>query len=336
MLKKRNIIIIGLLVIIIGGVTIFKVKDTSSKNASVKTVTVKKDTITNSISASGKIQADIKVDLKFQTSGELVYVGVKEGDKIEKWQVIAQLDQRELQRKLLKALRDYSKERWDFEQDKTVTYKDIFVTDTIKRILEKNQFDLDKSIADVEIADIALKYSALVSPISGIVTSIDTPIANINITPSNASFTVVDPNSLTFKADIDESDISNIKEGQEVLITLDAYPDKEIKGIVSSIGFVSETTSGGGNGFPIKIKLPENEDLKYKVGMNGDIKIIIKEIDNVISIPTTAITKENGKKFIFVKERDKKIKKEITTGYETDEYVEIKTGLSPGDKVIVE
>lgn len=333
--KKKNIIIVIILVVILFLVYqfFFLGKKTSSSEKIISPV-VKK--LSKNISASGKIIAKNQIDLKFQTSGQLVWVGVKEGDHVNAWQSIAQLDKRELEKKLIKSLRDYSKSRWDFEQDKNDTYEGQILTDTIKRILEKNQFDLDKSVADVEIADIALKFSTLLTPISGIIIHIDIPVAGVNITPSTAVFTVADPESLVFKADIDESDIGNVSENQKVLVVLDAFPDKNIEGKVDKIGFVSETTSGGGNGFPIEMKLPENDGLNYKIGMNGDITITTEEKNNVITLPFNSIKREQKKTYVYVKIGNNKLKKEVKLGMETDDDVEIISGLSQNDKVVLE
>lgn len=242
-----------------------------------QTALVQKENLRLSVSATGTVQSENQVDLKFQTSGLLTWVGVKEGDKVKKWQAIASLDKRELEKNLIKILRDYNKERWNFDEADKVTYKDKVITDTIKRILEKNQFDLDKAVLDVEIKDIALKFATLTSPIEGIVTHIETPIAGINITPAGAVFTIADPNSMKFTANIDEVDINQIKIGQKVLITLDAYPNEQFEGTVNKIGFASVTTKGGGAAYPIDIYLPENKDLQFKVGMNGDVEIILAE-----------------------------------------------------------
>ncbi|HUS59910.1 MAG TPA: biotin/lipoyl-binding protein [Nevskiaceae bacterium] len=75
-----------------------------------ETAKIKKEEIIQTVSASGGVEAENQVTLKFQTSGKLAWVGVKKGDKVKKWQAIASLDKYDLQRKLIKALRDYSKE----------------------------------------------------------------------------------------------------------------------------------------------------------------------------------------------------------------------------------
>lgn len=329
--------LISILTIVLLVAFFFYQKSTSiqSKSTDEKEITVVKKTLQKTISASGKIKAENEAVLKFQTSGLLSWVGVKEGDNVEKWQTIAFLDNRELKKTLEKSLRDYSKERWDFEEDKEVTYKDRVVTDTVKRILEKNQFDLEKSVLDVELDDIALRFATLATPISGIVTGIDSPIAGVNITPATASFTVSDPDSLIFSAEIDEADISHIKLKQKVLLTLDAYPEEEIKGAIYKIGFTAKTTSGGGNAFPVKIKLPPNKNLEFKIGMNGDANIIFQEKKGALVLPINVLSIENGKTYVEKLVNGNKVKTFVTTGLETDEETEIKKGLSVGDKVIL-
>ncbi|MCX6725839.1 MAG: efflux RND transporter periplasmic adaptor subunit [Candidatus Shapirobacteria bacterium] len=334
-IKRHKILSIFILVlVIILGVTIpLRVKASVKKNQP-QTALVQKENLRLSISATGTVQSENQVDLKFQTSGLLTWVGVKEGDKVKKWQTIASLDKRELEKNLIKTLRDYNKERWDFNEAGEVTYKDQIITDTLKRILEKNQFDLDKAVLDVEIKDIALKFANLTSPIDGIVTHIETPIAGINITPAGAVFTIADQNLMKFTSNIDEVDINQIKNGQKVLIILDAYPNEQFEGTVNKIGFASVTTKGGGTAFPVEIKMPKNDDLRFKVGMNGDIEIISEEKEAVLTVPNQALYQKDNHDFVKILENNKIKEIEVKKGLETDTKTEILEGLSEGQKVI--
>jgi len=311
----------------------FRVKATAEKNKP-QTVEVKKTSLRSTVSASGSIEAENQVDLKFQTSGLLSWVGVKEGDQVKKWQALASLDKRELEKNLLKALRDYNKERWDFDEDSQITYQNEIIDSTIRRVLEKNQFDLDKAVADVEIKDLAIKLSTLVSPIEGIVTHIDEPIAGVNITPATAVFTVADPAGMKFVANIDEVDIANIKEGQKAIITLDAHPDQEFQGTVKKVSFAAITTRGGGTAFPIEIGLPENESLQFKVGMNGDVEIVLTEKENVLVVPNQALFQKKDQAFVKILQNGKIKEVEVKIGMEGETETEIIEGLQEGQQVI--
>lgn len=332
---RRKFLFLFLAVLILGLVGWQVQTRYQAQKEQIKTASVKRGDLAQIISASGKIKSDKTIELKFQTSGQLVWVGVKVGDEVNPWQAIAQLDARELELNLKKALRDYSKERWDFEEDIKVTYKDKVITDTIKRILEKNQFDLNKAVADVEIKDIALKLATLVTSIGGIVTRIDTPVAGVNITPATAVFEVADPGELIFNVEVDETDIGKVKIGQQVKTALDAYPDEEFVGTVNKIAFTSTTTSGGGTAFLVEVKLPENENLRFKIGMNGDVEIIIQEKKNVLIVPTTAIYRQKDETFVYVWDGNRKQRQNVKIGLETDDGVEIIDGLGGDEKVVL-
>src|SRR3989344_7100970 len=119
-IKKRWYVIVGM-VIVIGFIfyqrqtTLLRAKKEKSR------FTVKKQTIKDELSLSGEIAADEHVILRFQSSGRLAWVGVKEGDYVKKYQGVASLDQREVQQNLKKYLNTYVNERWDLDQEKQDT-----------------------------------------------------------------------------------------------------------------------------------------------------------------------------------------------------------------------
>lgn len=305
-----------------------------------ETAKVKKEDLSQTISASGEVESENQVTLKFQTSGQLVWVGVKEGDYINKWQAIASLDKREIEKNLKKKLLAYMDERWDFEQ----TYEDydvegrplekVTLTPAEKRILEKAQFDLDSAVIDVEIQALAKELATIISPIDGIVTEIESPIAGINITPATANFTIANPSEMKFVANVDESDIGEVRIGQKVIIALDAYPDEEFEGEAGKIAFAAITTRGGGTAFPVDIFLPENIEQKFKVGMNGDTEIILTLREKVLAVPLEAIKRKNGKIYVQIIEERKIREVEVKTGIESETKVEILEGLVEGQIVI--
>lgn len=309
--------------------------------AKYETAKVKKEDITSSISASGQIEAERQVTLKFQASGQLVWVGVKEGDMVKKWQAIASLDVREVEKNIKKKLLDYMNERWDFEQsmedygiEGIPIEKKGTLTDAEKRILEKAQFDLDNAVLDVEIKDLAKKLATIHSPIDGIVTDIEAPIAGVNITPATATFTVADPSEMKFVANVDESDIGEIRIGQKGEIALDAYLDELFESEVGKISFSAITTRGGGTAFPVHIILPENDEEKFKVGMNGDVEIIVSQVKEVLTVPIEAIIERKGIKLVKLVEERTINEVEVETGVESETKIQILTGLDEGQVVV--
>ncbi len=330
-------LVIGLIVAVVAIVWLVNAR-AGGQAAKFETATVARKDLAQAVSASGKVKAQEQVDLKFQTSGLLTWVGVEEGDRVKKWQAIAKLDTRELQKTLEKYLIDYSGQRNDFEETWRVTYggkrPEQALTDTVKRILEKNQWDLQKAVLDVELKDLAVRLATLTTPIDGIVTHIDTPYAGINITPATAVFSVANPKAMLFKANIDEADVTKVKEGQEATVALDAFPEEKFTGKISKVNFEAITTKGGGTAFVTEVLLPENTDLRFKIGLNGEMEVATAKRENVLVVPSEAVYAKNGTNYVKVLADDKVSEVAVTTGLETDQEIEILTGLTSGQKVI--
>lgn len=336
-MNKRIIVVIIAVLLIAGFGYGFRHRAQKDSKDKIQTVEVKRTRITNSISSSGKTDAEKKVDLKFQTSGRLAWVNVKEGDSVTAWQAIAGLDTREVEKNLKDVLLDYSNERNDFEETWRVTYggkkPTDALTDTVKRILEKNQWDLEKAVVDVEIKHLAVEYATLVTPISGIVTHIDTLVAGVNITPATAVFTIADPSSIVFSANIDEVDVGEIKEGMKAEVRLDAFPDLVFSGTVSKIAFSSQSSSGGATIFPVDISFDEHKD-NLRLGFNGDVDIILETKDNVLVVPEEAVKTDGDKRYVYVEKNGSYEKRNVSLGLITDDAVEITEGVEEGEKVV--
>ena len=302
------------------------------------TTTVKKGNLEKIVTLSGVIDAHQKANLRFQGSGLLTWVGVKEGDMVKKWQAIASLDKRSLQKSFEKEMNDYLAYRWDWEQGREdYQYDDKWfeISDESKRILEKNQFDLNKAVLDVELADLSVRLATLTSPIEGIVTNIDAPNPGINITPATAEFVVVNPKTVFFYAEADEDEVVDIKEVQAVSIYIDAYPEKTFSGKVSRIGF-SPSNSTGSPKYPIEIDfdLVDNTDLQFRLGLEGEGDVIIEKRSDVLYLPLGSVNGDEEKWVYVVNSKGEKEKKIVETGLQTDDDIEITAGLQEGETVV--
>jgi RND family efflux transporter MFP subunit len=305
----------------------------------LKTQKVEKGRIETVVSSSGSIRSETEIKVQFQSSGKLAWLGVKEGDRVKKGQALASLDKEGLRKSFEKAMNDFLTSRWDFEQ-KRADYKFQFdhalITDDIQRILDKTQFSLNKSVLDVEIANLAVKYAAIYSPIDGVVTDVEPPVAGVNIVYTSAYVEVVDPKKMEFEAIVDEADISSLKDGQNASIILDAFPKEEIESKIKRISFKSTPTTSGGTGFFVYLSLPENRMEKMRIGLNGDFQAITNSKDNVLTIPLDALLEEDDQNFVFKVHNQKVIKTKVEAGLRNDDFVEITSGLDEGDLVITE
>jgi membrane fusion protein, multidrug efflux system len=311
----------------------------NAKKIEANSYTVKRQTLTETLSLSGEIDAEEKAELRFQTSGLLTWVGVKEGDYVKKYQTLASLDKRDLQNSMSKLLNTYSKTRWDFEQaqDDNKDWQTAGMTDAaraaVKRTLDKYQFDLNNSVLSVESQALALKFASLWTPIEGVVTSIDAPFAGQNITPATATFEVINPKTIYFSSTADQTEVTSFVPGMTGQVTLDSFPDTVFEGTVQNISF---TPKAGESGTVYEIKVGVDTTVlgdKLKLGMTGDINFVIKEIPNVLVIPEGYLKKDNGKYSVTVIEAGKMIKKEVTVGDAVEGMMEITGGLNEKDVI---
>lgn len=284
------------------------------------------------IEVSGEIQADESADLHFQAAGKLAWIGVKEGDEVEKWQAVASQDKRTLEKQLKQDLIAFEKEYRDYQQS---VEDNPLVNHHFQRILEKAQFDLTSEVLDVEIKNLAIELATLVTPIEGIVTQVDTPVAGVNVTTSD-SITIVNPNTLYFEAEIDESDIGFLQEGQIAIIVLDAYQDQELESQVQRVDFQASTSEGGGTVFKVELSLPEKENIKYRLGMSGDSEIVLSEKQDVLAVPFEAVIERQGMSFVEVlAELNQVERREIEIGLVTDDYLEVLSGLDESEQILL-
>jgi len=343
----KKIIIISI-ILVISGFSIYKVKANTKTSDIPKfddkketTVSPKRDTVKEEITLTGSVDASIKANLQFQTSGQLAWVGVKVGDKVKKYQAIASLNKEILKKQLQADFNTYRSALATFDdtQDDYKNEKDnLTLTDDMKRILIRSQNTLDNSVINYELQDLAIKYATLTSPINGVVTEVEQSNSGINITPASATFSIIDPTSIYFKAQIDQEDVTRVKIGDKTTIALDSFPDKNFESEVTYISFtpISGQTS---TVYEIRFKLVgnDNQNINYRLGMDGDAVISLRQVENTLTIPADAVRQDKDESYVLIKSGDNQIltKKTVKIGIETDTTVEILEGLSENDQVVI-
>lgn len=337
-MRKRWYILILVLLLGVGGLW----WGTHSKQEQFKEYTVTREPIKVTLSVSGNLNADRRADLSFQTGGRLSWVGVAEGQRVRKWQALASLDQRSVEKTIKKDLNTYLATRSDFQTTResnnvTTDNLDQYTLSTAaRRVLEKSQYDLNNSVLDVEIQSVAKEFATVVAPFDGIVTTLALANPGVNVLATTPLATVIDPTSLYFQAQVDEVDLAKVRVGATVELILDAYPDDPISSTVSSIGFSPVALSGGGTGYNVRIGIPsQTEDLKYKFGMNGTAVVTVQESNDALTLPIAAVSQTSGRSTVLIRNGKSVEEKNITTRLESSDAIEITGGLSEGDKVVV-
>ena len=252
---------------------------------------------------------------------------------------MASLDQKELRKNLQTQFNNYESQLSQFD-DTNDQYKHekeaLLLTDTIKRILVRTQNSLDNAVINYELTDMSIKEATITSPIDGIVTAIDQPFAGVNVTPATATFTIISPSKLYFKSEIDQEMVNKVKIGQAATLKLDSFPDQTLN---SKINYIAFTPVAGETStvYQIRLDLPsgDNSNLAYRYGMDGDATLILSQADNVLTVPSDAVNDDNGQRFVYVKNDNNLIRRDVKTGIETDTSTQIIDGLTQNDQVVI-
>jgi len=186
--------------------------------------------------------------------------------------------------------------------------------------------------ASWELAKLQLGFTEIRSPLAGVVSErliekgelvrVGTPIVSL-----------VDPKKLYVKATIDEFDAQKVRLGQEVLISVDAFPGETLQGKVYQI---SPVVSGGKletRTFTVKVSIEGNRPVK--AGMSADIEIVVSRLRDVLFLPSLAVVEKEARRFALVVEGSRVRLRPLEVGDSNWTYVQIKGGLSAGNQVVL-
>ena len=197
---------------------------------------------------------------------------------------------------------------------------------------------LDSLKADKALNNADLSKTVLYSPIDGIITKSEAKRGEI-VAANGSLITVMSENKLQIKADVSEINISKISVGNSVSIVFDAIPNAVYQGRVLYID-PSAVLIGGVATYKVTVSLVDESLTKagspIRSGLTANLKIISKQVDNVLKVPAYAIEKKNGASFVKVISGKAVTNREVTTGlHGKDGTIEVVSGLSDGEIVEV-
>lgn len=357
---KKKIIIAVAIVAIVGLIIYFA---TGKKGAQIQfeTTTVDLDTIKTSVTATGTIEPVTEVEVGTQVSGIISKIFVDYNSVVKKGQVIAELDKTNLASELNSAKANMASAKSELSYQKTnyERYKNL----NEKGLVSKNDYEsaylsyrkaleaYRTSVENVKKAETNIGYATITSPIDGIVLSKDVEegqtVASSFSTPT--LFTIAqDLTDMRVIADIDEADIGNVKEGQNVTFTVDAFPNDVFHGNVTQVR-QEATEENNVVTYEVVISAP-NKDLKLKPGLTANVTVNTLERTGVLSVRSKAlrftpaqdilgksykIVDCNGKNKLWTLEGNTLKAHSVNTGATDGSRTEIISGLSKGTKVVL-
>ena len=259
-----------------------------------------KTNIQNSVTATGTIEPVTSVTVGTQVSGIVSKLFVDYNSVVKKGQVIAELDKTNLiselntaKANLASAQSTLKYENDNFRRYQTLYSKGLVSTDdfeTARLSYEKARQQVATSKESVTKAQTNLGYATITSPIDGVVLSKaveegQTVAASFN-TPE--LFTIAkNLTDMRVIADVDEADIGDVREGERVTFTVDAYPNDKFEGEVTQVRQEATTTNNVVT-YEVVISAPNN-DLKLKPGLTANVTIFTAERQGVLSVPSKAL-----------------------------------------------
>lgn len=299
---KKKVLIISAVVVVLAviAILIFKPFGKKAAEATFETVKVEKGKITNTVTATGTIEAVTSVDVGTQVSGIIDKIYVDFNDQVKKGQLLAQIDKTSLLAQLeqSRSTVDQAQANMVFQEAAFNRYKALFE----KKLIA--QSDYDQALYNYQNAKASLKnaksaydrnmtnlnYSTISSPIDGVVLNRaveegQTVAASFN-TPT--LFTIVnDLTQMEVETSVDEADIGKVKQGQRVEFTVDAYSDLKFEGKVSEVR-LQPTTTNNVVTYSVILSAP-NPDKKLMPGMTASATIYVDEKDNTLILSGKAM-----------------------------------------------
>lgn len=262
--------------------------------------TVKRGSLQNSVTATGTVEPVTQVEVGTQVSGIVSHLYADYNSVVKKGQLIAELDKTNLlndlsskKSNLAVSKTEYEYQQKNYERTKTLYDKQLvsesdYETAYYNYNKAKNNYDIAK--IQLATSETNLSYATIYSPIDGVVLSRaveegQTVNAGMN-TPTLFNI-AADLTDMRVIADVDEADIGDVRDGQRVSFTVDAYPTVVFEGSVRQVRQEATTTSNVVT-YEVVISAP-NPDLKLKPGMTANITIYTLERDGVLLVPTKAL-----------------------------------------------
>lgn len=328
-MKKKRWIWISILLISVAYILfIYFNKDQSIK---VAIEVCSKKNIIETVSGNGKLSPIQEVKINPETTGEITNIFVKEGDRVNKGQILA----------------------------------------TIKSSNSKPVLNLSNPLAGLGQTTETIKYHNIYAPISGIVTSISLKKGERyigNMPMQQSSFiSIANMNEMKLKVAISENEIMKIKKNDTVIITVEAYDNREFKGIVTEISQANKSSDFTQDiasiteqitSYTVHILLLkksyeslatlENNFMPFRSGMSANATIQTKYLNQVLAVPINAITFRQGddtmeqaankpiKEIVFIiNEKNEAIETPVTTGIQDNQSIQIISGLTENQQVVI-
>ena len=310
--------------------------------------------ISRSTVVTGKIQPRDEVNVKPQISGIVAEVYKEAGQMVQQNEVIAKLkvipDMGQLssaQSRVRLSEVNLKQARTNFNREKALFDKQLVSPEEFEKVQQAlRQAEEEHAIAKetleivrdgVSSANKSGSTTLVRSTISGLILDVPVKVGNsvINSNTFNDGTTiatVANMNDLIFDGNIDETEVGRLHIGLPVRITVGALQDFAFDAALEYIS-PKATESGGANLFEIKASVSVPDSVTIRSGYSANAEIVLQEVNDVLTIPESAIQYDGDQTYVFVKEAEGYVRRDVVTGLSDGVNIEIKSGLELGQTV---
>ena len=349
--KYLIFILIGLVFI---GTFAYLFKRSKPKEIRYEELTPAVKDIVKSTVVTGKIQPRDEVNVKAQISGIVAELYKEAGQLVEKNEVIAKLKVipemsqlsaaqsrvRLSEVNLKQAQTNYDREKKLFDQQLVSAEAFEQVSQALKQAKEEYNASVEalEIIRDGVSSSNKSGSSTLVrSSVSGLILDIPVKVGNTVINSNTFNdgttiATVADMNDLIFDGNIDETEVGRLSAGMPVKITIGALQDVSFDAVLEYIS-PKAIENNGVNQFEIKASVKIPDEITIRSGYSANAEIVLQEIKQVLSVPESALQFEGDSTYVFLVTENGYERRDVVTGLSDGVNIEIKEGLSAGEKV---
>ncbi len=319
--RKKLFIAIGIVVVVLIGVASAVASRKRDKGVPVTTDKAFRKTITQLVTATGKIQPEIEVPIAPEVSGEIVEIPVKEGQAVHRGDVLLKIKpdnyeaQVEAQQSALNAARsaivqhraELSKADLDYQRAQNLSNKQLISQadlnaaqtnyDIAKSAVQSATFAAQQAEGGLRQIRDLLSKTTIVAPNDGTISTLPARVGQRVVGTSQFAGTevmrIANLNNMEAVVNVNENDVVNVKVGDGARISVDAYPDRTLRGIVREIASTAATQNAGTQeevtNFVVKISIPD-PPVPLRPGMSATADVETATVQNAVVVPIQSVT----------------------------------------------
>ena len=331
-----------------GGYHYYEGQQAAKQTAAVETTKAVRMDMKSTVSATGTIQPVDSVEVSSKITARLKSVLVKENDKVTAGQTVATLDAKDYEAKRDQA--QYKVTNTQAEYDR-ISYLYSIGADTQKQ-LEDAQMNYDTAVSALAQAESDASETSIIAPIDGTVVGEPKTVGTMAVATSDnptVIMRIADLSRKQIKAKVDETDIGNVKVGQQATFTVDTYTDKTFTARVTKISQTDtsnswDTSSSSSSSssssaasviyYYVTLDVDDPEDLLLPA-MTARVEINTADTPDALAVPISVLKTDANGSYVVVRNADgSQENRYVTTGIYSDEYVEILSGLEEGEDIV--